>query len=287
MTSAAGIDTAMARSAADQPGAVAPIPLSIVIRTLNEADRIEATIRSALPLVGEILVVDAGSTDDTVAIAERLGARVLHNPWPGFGPQRYFGESHCSHDMVFCLDADEILPPEFVAEIRALFSRPQVPRLMIIRKAMVLPHWTKPPPLPFCSEQIYLYDRRVARTGPNPNWDKLEITTDEPPHKVRSAVWHYSLRDWNHAVSKLNYVAQLAAETQAIPPRPVLLFRLLFEFPANFVKFYLFRRYFLAGADGLTLAVVSAFGRFLRIAKLLEQRDHGPTGPRRSGSGAT
>lgn len=258
--------------------AVRPIPLSILIRTLDEADRIEAAIRSALPLGGEIVVVDAGSTDGTVEIAERLGARVLHNPWPGFGPQRFFGEARCRHDHVLCLDADEVVTPAFVAEVRALFSRPAVPRLMIVRKPMIFPHRTRPSPFAFSTQQIYLYDRRVARTGPNPNWDKLDITTDERPHVIRAPVLHYSLRDWDHAVRKLNYVAKLAAETQRLPPRPVLVLRLVFEFPASFVKFYLLRRYFLGGSAGLAMAVVSAFGRFLRIAKMLERADR----PRRA-----
>ncbi len=253
---------------------VSPIPLSILIRTLNEADRIEATIRSAQPLGGEIVVIDAGSKDRTVEIAEGLGARVLHNPWPGFGPQRRFGEEHATHDHVFCLDADEIVTPAFVAELRAIFASPPVPSLMVIRKPMLFPHRQRPTPFAFNSEHIYLYDRRVARTGPNPNWDKLEITTDEKPYTVRAPVLHYSLRDWNHAVAKLNYIAGLAAETQRLPSRPVLLFRLVFEFPANFVKFYLLRRYFLGGADGFIMAVVSAFGRFLRIAKMLEMTDY-------------
>ena len=68
------------------------LDLSILIRTLNEADRIESTIRSVMPLDAEIVVIDAGSTDDTVKIAQSLGATVFHNAWPGFGPQRHYGE---------------------------------------------------------------------------------------------------------------------------------------------------------------------------------------------------
>jgi glycosyltransferase involved in cell wall biosynthesis len=251
-----------------------PIPLTVLIRTLNEADRIAATIRSALPLGAEILVVDAGSQDRTVEIARSLGARVVRNPWPGFGPQRHFGEDQSTHDFVFCLDADEIVTPEFVVEIREIFAHPPVPRLMVIRKPLIFPHHVKPPRLAYCAEQIYLYDRRVARTGPNPNWDQLQIATDETPHRVKGMVWHYSIRDWNHYVNKMNYIAQLAADTQRLPSRAALVFRLVFEFPASFLKFYVLRRYFLAGADGLTMAVISAFGRYLRIAKMLERRDY-------------
>jgi hypothetical protein len=206
---------------------------------------------------------------------------VYTNPWPGFGPQRHFGEVKCTHDMIFSLDADEIVTPGMATEIRQLFSAGNPPRLMIVRKAMIFPHHKTPPPLGFCHEQILIYDRRIARTGPNPNWDKLEITASDKPHKTSNPLWHYSYRDWNHVVAKWNYVAQLAADTQEKKSRLELVVRLFFEFPVSFIKFYFFRRYFLGGVDGFTMAVMTAFGRFLRIAKMLEKADH-PSGPKSS-----
>ena len=235
------------------------IPLSVLIRTKNEADRIADTIRAAQALGGEILVIDAGSTDATVEIATSLGARVVSNPWPGFGPQRHFGEAQCAHDFVFSLDADEIVTPAMAQEIRQVFLSGAPPRLMTIRKAMIFPHWKAPPPFGFCHDQILIYDRRIARTGPNPNWDKLDISASDKPHLIREPLWHYSLRDWDHAVSKWNYVAQLAADTQPKRSRAALLVRLVVEFPWSFLKFYFLRRYFLGGADGFTMAVVTAF----------------------------
>src|SRR5437868_1525706 len=110
-----------APSPSDSADPAPSIPLSILIRTLNEADRIAETITAAKALGGEIVVIDAGSKDDTVKIAEGLDARVITHKWEGFGPQRYFGEAQCSHDMIFGLDADEITPPAFVEEIRRLF----------------------------------------------------------------------------------------------------------------------------------------------------------------------
>jgi hypothetical protein len=175
---------------------------------------------------------------------------------------------------VFSLDADEVVTPEMAAEIRAVFASPAPPRLMIVRKAVIFPHHSKPPPLGFCHEQVLIYDRRIARTGPNPNWDKLEISVSDTPHKLRHPLWHYSYRDWNHVVAKWNYVAQLAADTQPKRSRAALLARLVIEFPVSFIKFYIFRRYFLGGADGLTMSVANAFGRYLRIAKMLEKLDH-------------
>jgi glycosyltransferase involved in cell wall biosynthesis len=250
--------------------------LSVLIRTKNEADRIEAAIKSVLPLGAEIVVVDSGSTDGTVAIARSLGAVVFEHPWSGYGPQRRWGEERCSNNFILSLDADEILTPELVQELRELLASPKPPRLMILRKTSIYPHHDKPAPLAFSHEQILVYDRRIARTAPFPHWDKLEIDADDRPHMLKNPVWHYSLRDWSHAVEKLNYVARLAAETDSGRSRTVLLIRLVTEFPMTFLKAYFLRRYFLSGADGFIQAVIVAFGRFIRIAMMLERRDYGP-----------
>lgn len=253
------------------------IALSVLIRTLNEADRIAATIKSCLPLGAEIVVIDAGSKDATVEIARSLGANVIHNAWPGFGPQRYFGEDKCQHDMIFGVDADEILTPEIVDEIRAEMLSPSPARLMIVRKAMIFPHHKQPPPLGFSHDQIYIYDRRIARTGPDPNTDALIVTALDTPKRLNGLVWHFSYRDWNHVVAKWNYVAQLAADTGKPRSRAILLVRLVTEFPLSFLRFYFLRRYFLAGADGFSMAMTTAFGRFLRIVKMLERKDYDHT----------
>ena len=248
-----------------------PLALSVLVRTRNEADRIERTLRSAAALGAELVVIDAGSSDDTVAIAERCGARVISNPWPGFGPQRFFGEGQCAHDMIFSVDADEVLTDALVAEIQAVFAETEPPRLMVVRKASILPGHDRPPPLAFCHEQILIYDRRIARTGPNPNWDKLEISSAEKPRVIRAPLWHYSLRDLNHAISKPLYVGALAAATQPVRSLPGLTLRMIVEFPLAFVRYYFFRRLFLAGADGFLYAWVGAYSRFIRIALMRER----------------
>ena len=258
-------------SPVNQPQRSTRLPLSVLIRTLNEADRIGKTLASVAPLGAEIVVIDAGSKDDTVKIAESFGAKVVYNPWPGYGLQRRFGEDQCSNDFIFSLDADEILTPAIVADITALFAQPNPPPLINVRKALILPHWEKPPIWGYCHEYVLIYDRRVARTVPNPNWDKIETALKVRPYTIPSPLLHFSFRDWHHMIGKGNHVAKLAADTMPVRSRWLLALRLPFEFPVSFFKFYFVRRYCLAGLDGLTLAMVSAFGRYARIAMLLER----------------
>ena len=164
------------------------LDLSVLIRTFNEADRIASTIHSVKDIATEIIVIDSGSTDRTVEQCESLGARVIVNPWPGFGPQRHFGEEQCSRRYVFSLDADEVVTPAMAAEISRVLGAPRPPALLIVRKAMVFPHHQKPPPWDSADEQILIYDKSVARTEMNPNWDKLEISEpDRPLSTARAA----------------------------------------------------------------------------------------------------
>jgi glycosyltransferase involved in cell wall biosynthesis len=246
------------------------LDLSVLIRTFNEADRIAAAINSVKEIADEIIVIDSGSTDRTVEVCRSLGARVVFNPWLGFGPQRYFGEERCSHRYVFSLDADEVVTPAMAAEISRVLSASHPPALLMVKKAIVFPHRQKPPPLGFCHEQILIYDKAAARTAANPNWDKLEISIKERPHRLREPLHHFSFRDWRHAVAKASYVAKLAAETQTPKSRLELRMRMIFELPYTFLKFYFLRRYFLGGFDGFVMAVVTAFGRWLRIAMMYE-----------------
>ena len=101
-------------------GASAPPTLTVAVLTLNEAHRIEACLQSAA-FADQLLVVDSGSTDDTVAIAQRLGAEAHSYPdWKGFAVQRNRLLAHARGDYIFFLDADEVMTPAFAQELQAI-----------------------------------------------------------------------------------------------------------------------------------------------------------------------
>jgi (heptosyl)LPS beta-1,4-glucosyltransferase len=99
-----------------------PLPLSGVVITFNEADRLERGLRSLLAVCRDVIVVDSGSTDGTPELARRLGARVIDQPWLGFGRQKNLAIAQAAQPWVLLLDADEWLEPDALAELRALFA---------------------------------------------------------------------------------------------------------------------------------------------------------------------
>ena len=98
-----------------------PLPLSGVVIARNEADRIGRCVGSLRAVCAEVIVLDSGSTDDTVAIARALGARVEHRDWSGFAEQKNAAIALATQPWVLLLDADEWLEQSGQQGLRALF----------------------------------------------------------------------------------------------------------------------------------------------------------------------
>ena len=99
-------------------------PLSVVVITYNNADTLDACL-GQVDWADEIVVLDSGSTDDTVAIARRHGARVGVHPFDDYGPQKQRAYAMASHDWILNLDADEILSPGTREEIERALTTPR------------------------------------------------------------------------------------------------------------------------------------------------------------------
>lgn len=93
--------------------------VSAVLITQDAAEHLDRVL-SALKWCAEIIIVDSGSTDETLAIADRHGARVIHQDWLGFGPQKRFAVEQARHDWIVSVDADEVLDASSIAALEAM-----------------------------------------------------------------------------------------------------------------------------------------------------------------------
>ena len=100
-------------------------PLSGVVITKNEADRIVRCVESLLQICREVIVLDSGSSDDTVRLARNAGARVEHQEWLGFSAQKNAVIQLASQPWVFLLDADEWCEDKDIAQLQSLMASPQ------------------------------------------------------------------------------------------------------------------------------------------------------------------
>jgi glycosyltransferase involved in cell wall biosynthesis len=239
-----------------------PSPLlSITVITKNEAHRIERCLRS-VEFADERIVLDSGSTDATVEIARRLGARVeITADWPGFGPQKNRALALATGDWVFSIDADEEVTPGLRDAILAAVRTPGGPDGYWVTRSSS-----------FCGRPIRHGDWRNDRVLRLFRRARARFTDDAvhervdcpPPHgELAGLLLHDSVDSMHDAIEKTERYARLGAEKLRARGRggPV---SALVHGAWTFLRGYLLRLGFLDGRAGLTIAALTARGTFLR-----------------------
>jgi glycosyltransferase involved in cell wall biosynthesis len=230
--------------------------LSACIITYNEADRIEACLRS-LSFCDEIIVVDSHSTDATRELAERLGARVIERDWPGYRSQKQFAVESAGNDWVLCLDADERLSETLRREIEALrengfarYSGWSVPRITDYF-GRFLRHGNAYP-----DRLIRLFDRR--RGG----WIGEEIhentRVEGAVGKLHGHLEHFSYRSLTDHHNRMQRYADLMAQALYRRGKRCGLGKVLINPQWRFFRGYFLRLGFLDGWRGLVFALIEA-----------------------------
>ena len=249
------------------------LPLSIFLIAHDEVDRIGATIRAVRDLTDDLVVVDSGSTDGTQALAASLGARVIHNPWPGYGRQKRFAEEQCRHAWLLNLDADEVVPEALAREIRALWAsgEPRRPAWRI-GIAEVFPGEARPHPLAYRLTPVRLYRKDRGRYSASPVHDRVVLEPGVQPGRLKGVIHHFSVRSLGDQLDKLNRYSDQQADDLAARGVVIPTWRVFVELPANFLKAYLGRRHMVRGTYGFLTAMNYAISRHLRVAKHVERR---------------
>jgi glycosyltransferase involved in cell wall biosynthesis len=243
------------------------VPLSATIITLNEAAHIVAAIRS-VSWADEIIVVDSGSTDDTVALAAREGARVESRRWTGWVDQKNYAAALATHDWILSLDADERVTPELAAEIQTLMAAgPAHAAYRIPRVTFHLGRWIRTTDF-YPDFQTRLYDRRHARW--QGKYVHESVAADAPPGRLTHELQHFSFANLADHLERLNRYSTLAARQMYEDGRRTSMAGLMLHPIGAFIRNYVLRRGFLDGAAGLTLSAVNAYGVFIKMAKLHE-----------------
>lgn len=241
------------------------MPVTALIITLNEAAHIEACLNS-VAWAEERLVIDSGSTDDTVAIATRMGATVIARPFDGYSSQKNFGASRATHDWIVSVDADERVTPDLAADMKAAAATPgdhvgfRMPRVTWhLGRWMRCTDW-------YPDNQLRLYDRRRARW--NGRQVHESVTADGPVGRLDHELQHYAYRDIAHHLDTINRYTTLAAGEMHARGRRTGPLELLLHPPAAFLRNYILRRGIIAGTPGLIVSIMNSYYVFLKFAKL-------------------
>lgn len=247
------------------------LPISVFIIAKNEEARLARVIEALTPWAGEVIIVDSGSTDRTVEIAQSLGAVVHHNEWSGYGPQKSFAERQCRFDWVLNVDADEVVMPPLADEMRALFADgAPPPGAYRVKILTVYPGDTKPRPFANDYNVVRLYHKAAGTYSDHPVFDRVILRDKVEPKQLHHPIYHYSFMSIAHTIDKGNQFTNFRSSHSKKRSGAYLKTRLVFEFPTAFVKYYIFRRHCTGGWKGFYFSICQAFARTTRIAKMLE-----------------
>lgn len=253
-----------------RPALADPAPrrrLSVVLITLNAAAQLRECLAS-VAFADEIVVVDSGSSDATLAIAADFGARVLHQDWLGFGPQKQFAIEQAAHDWVLCLDADERVTPPLAASIAAAlagdsecvawrFARSNRFLGRYLRHGEGYPDWS-----------LRFFDRRHARWSDDAVHEK--VIADGQTGTLAGDLQHDSAETIAAYLGKQNRYTSLAAAAAVAAGQRASAGRVWASPLVRFVKFYVVRRGFRDGLPGFIHIAIGCFNSFAKYAKMIE-----------------
>ena len=246
-------------------------PVTVTIIALNEENNIARAIKS-VSWADEVIVIDSGSTDKTVQKAQMLGAKVIHNPWPGYGKQKNFAQDQASHDWILNIDADEEVSVQLEKEITEALgvcatgdSCPQ--GFFFPRKTFYLGRWIRHGGW-YPNHLTRLANRKNAQWTEPAVHEELKVNGEV--RGLSEPLLHYtfsSIQDQiltNLRFSKLGYMElRKRGQKQSLA-------RLLFKPTGKFIETYFFKKGFLDGLPGFIISVNAAHSMFLKYAYLIE-----------------
>lgn len=247
------------------------LPLSLSIVSCNEESNLRRCLESAAGLAREIVVVDSGSRDGTIAVAQSFGARVVHQDWLGYRDQKNVALELCTQPWVLALDCDEELSAELRQSILGFFERRETEIYTgaeMARKVFFLGRWITHGDW-YPDRKIRLFLREKARWGGSPEHDRVELTGGQV-RRLKGDLHHYSFRDMAHYISKINGFADVFLERQKADGARWSLPAAVLRPWWRFFRAYVLRRGFLDGFPGFWIAIATAFFAFVRYSRKYE-----------------
>jgi glycosyltransferase involved in cell wall biosynthesis len=236
--------------------------LSVVIITKNEEANIMNCIQSARKVSNDIIVVDSGSSDNTVQMALSCGVKIMHVVWAGFGDARNIGASAAVNNWILSLDADERLSNELAASINNQnlqnssivygFKR----QSYLVNKKIRFGDWGR-------DKVFRIYNRRATSWNLFPVHESL-IISQAKRKMINGNLEHFTSKSIDHNKEKLIRYAELCAKKYCLLGRRSSLINIIFSPLVSFVNGYFIRFGFLDGKEGFNIAKSNAYYTWLK-----------------------
>ncbi|WP_279152765.1 glycosyltransferase family 2 protein, partial [Photobacterium iliopiscarium] len=247
--------------------------LSVILITKNEADRVELCLQSIVDIADEIIVLDSGSTDETVAICQRYTDNVTVTDWPGFGKQKQRALDKASGDWVLSIDADEALDEKMQQALISLLTQDTI-TATAYRLPWGVTLYGKTLKYGRSARSVL---RLFKRDGAHYTLDEVHetvIPSAGTTAVLKGLLLHYTHRDYGHGLDKAAQYAWLGSKKYHRKGKKshglvLALLRAIW----TFILIYIIRRGFLDGSVGFIVAMTYAqvsFNKYVGLW-LLEQ----------------
>ena len=238
--------------------------LTVIVLARNEEANIVPCLKSA-SFADELIVVDSGSSDNTIKLAQQAGAKVFRHAMnhEGFAGQRNFALTKATTDWIMYLDADERILPATAAEISTVINNDTLAAYRVKRMNVVfgqlMKHGGHKPDY-------------VLRLFPvnKVKWSGVvheSATTDLPVKTLSYALEHYTYTNWERYFEKFNSYTTLMAERMANEGKTVSFAHIIFRPLYAFFRFYFLQLGFLDGKQGFIFAVNHFFYTMIKYVK--------------------
>jgi glycosyltransferase involved in cell wall biosynthesis len=245
--------------------ATASLPISAVVITRNAAAHLAEVLASA-DCCDERLVLDSGSTDETAAIARAAGARLEHQAFLGYGPQKCRAVELATHDWILSLDADEVLDEEAQRAIHGLDLSDPTASWSVRRRTFIGGREVRHGP--WSDDRVLrLFNRRTAGFKPLPVHE--EVVASRRPALLPGSILHYSYASCADVIARSLRYAPLKAGIMRRKGQMIRPWTLPLRGLSAFVKSYVFRGGWRDGADGFVIAIARVIDSTLPRAMLL------------------
>lgn len=246
--------------------------LSVIIITKNEASHIGRCLES-VKWADEIIILDSGSTDDTVAICRQYTDKVYETEWPGFGIQKQRALNKAQGDWVLSIDSDEMVSAELRLEIEQAI------------KSESKDGWEIPRLSSYCGREIRHggwwpdYVLRLFRRQAGNFTDAVvheRIIVEGDVGQLASPLLHDAFVNLDEVLHKVNSYSSMGAQMLYQKGVRSSLGKAIFKALWSFVRTYCLKASVLDGRQGLMLAISNAEGAYYKYAKLLELQSRRP-----------
>lgn len=244
------------------------LPLSVVIITLNEATSLPDCLNS-IQFAQDIVVMDSGSTDQTLTIAKNKGARTFHQPWLGYGQQKNEAIKKAKFDWILCLDADERPDEQLTNSIHQTMNTPNPPfnGYRMARKNHFFGYPLKHG-FGYPDYKIRLINRNFGEWTQPLVHETIQIKG--PVGLLKGNLLHLSGENLQTYLDKHNRYTTLQANSMKNNPPKWLKLRMVVNPILCFLKGYFLKKAFLDGIPGLVHTTCHCFTTFIKYAKLYD-----------------